>query len=302
MSEGFAVQMENWTTACLRAEAERGLSGRTMQELRRYFGELLEYVRQHGVGSIGHITPAFLNDFLLTRADGTSAALVKAYVWSLRKLGSFLALRQIVDENPARHLRHPRISKRAHLPEYLTAGQLRQLLEGCAQTQDLMDLCVVSLLATTGLRPHEITTLKRDDVLLGRQLLLVRVKGGWMKRTPISNHMTELLRAWYAQRTDDCDMAFVSRRGRCLPVDGVRRIVREAGQQAGLPFALTPRQLRHTFATFAVDRHGITMTRALLGHSSAQHTAIYTHLAPGKFRRLMHSHPYQTTPCRGRNT
>ena len=52
------------------------------------------------------------------------------------------------------------------------------------------------------------------------------------------------------------------------------------------------------FYTYAADRHGITVTRALLGHSNHAHsntTEVYMHLIPSKFRVLMNAHPYQTT-------
>lgn len=299
MSSGFACQLEAWTSECLRSETDRGLSGRSLRELHHYLRELVHDVSRSGVSCVQQLSPSYLTTFLLSKADGSNAALVKAYVWALRKLGGFLALRQIAADNPARHLRHPKLSRRARLPEHLTAEQLRVLLESTARTRCLMDFCVVSLLATTGLRPHEVAVLKRDDVLLGRQLLLVKVKGGWLKRTPISDRMAQLLQAWFAARSDTCEAAFVTPRGQPLYAGWILYMVREAGRVAQLPFRLTPRHLRHSFATFAVDRHGITVTRALLGHATPQHTAVYTHCAPSKFRRIMLAHPYQTTPERG---
>jgi integrase len=111
--------------------------------------------------------------------------------------------------------------------------------------------------------------------------------------------MAQLLEAWFGSRRDSSAAAFVTPRGKPLYAGWILYMVREAGKTAELPFSLTPRHLRHTFATFAVDRHGITLTRALLGHATPQHTAVYTHCAPSKFRRIMLAHPYQSTPQRG---
>jgi integrase/recombinase XerC len=299
MSGGFALQVETLTRQCLAAEGTRGLGQRSLNELTRYFSELVRYVGKSTAACLADLTPDYLTTFLLTKARNTNGPLVKAYVWALRTFGGFLALRQITAGNFAVHLRHPKISKRARLPEYLTAEQLRLLLETTALNRSLMDLCIVSLLATTGLRPHEIARLKRNDVLLGRQLILVHVKGGWLRRTPVSDRMIQLLSAWLQQRQDNCDSVFVTPRGRPLYAGWILAMVRQAGRDTQLPFNLTPRHLRHTFATFCVDRHGVTITRALLGHASAEHTAIYTHMAPRKFRRIMLCHPYQTFPERG---
>ncbi len=299
MSVSFALQLENWAKQCLAAEETRGLGQRTLRELTRYFAELVRYVHGSAAARLSDLTPQFLTTFLLRKTKNGNGPLVKAYVWALRTFGSFLAVRQITAGNLAGQLRHPKISKRAHLPEHLTAEQLRLLLEATALNHPLMDLCVVSLLATTGLRPHEIARMKRADILLGRQLLLVKVKGNWLRRVPLSERMVQLFAAWFEQRTDAGEFAFVTARGRPLYAGWILAMVRQVGQEARLPLRLTPRHLRHTFATFCVDRHGVTVTRALLGHATAEHTAVYTHMAPRKFRRIMLAHPYQTFPERG---
>jgi integrase/recombinase XerC len=299
MASAFALQLQGLTQQCLQAEVDRGLTPRSVREMGRYFTKLVKHVARSAVGQLTDLTPEYLNRFLLETTKDGNAALVKAYVWALRTFGGFLAIRQITAANFAGHLRYPKISKRAHLPEYLTAEQLRTFLECTARNRSLMDFCIISLLATTGLRPQEIALLRRADVLLGRQLLLVQVKGGWVKRTPISNNMTQLFSAWFEQRSDGSDFAFVTPRDRPLHKGWILAMVRHAGREADLPMRLTPRHLRHTFATFAVDRHGITITRALLGHATAEHTAVYMHMAPSKFRRIMLAHPYQTHAQRG---
>jgi hypothetical protein len=45
----------------------------------------------------------------------------------------------------------------------------------------------LSLPATVGARPSEIVTLKKAEVNIGDQYLMLKVKGNWFKRTPISN-------------------------------------------------------------------------------------------------------------------
>jgi integrase/recombinase XerC len=299
MSVAFALQLESWTRQCLAAEETRGLGQRSLRELTRYFAQFVRYARSSAAARLSDLTPQFLTTFLLRTTSNGNGPLVKAYVWALRTLGGFLAVRQITGGNLAAQLRHPKISKRAHLPEHLTAEQLRLLLETTALNHSLMDLCVVSLLATTGLRPHEIARMKRADVLLGRQHILLKVKGNWLRRVPLSDRMIQLFTAWFEQRSDASEFAFITHRGRPLYPGWILAMVRQAGRDAGLPFRLTPRHLRHTFATFCVDRHGVTVTRALLGHATAEHTAVYTHMAPRKFRRIMLVHPYQTFPERG---
>lgn len=292
---GALVSIRDAIEGCLGQEETRGLQPRTLKELARYLGELATDCETKGLGSVEMLTPMILDDYALVRCRGRGAPLVKAVVWSLRTFGAYLALRGLVVSNPAAALRHPHVSPRARLPRYLSAAQLRGLLETAAQRRPGRDLAILALLATTGLRPHEVVDLRRHDVLVGQQRLQARVKGGWCKHTPLSDSMAAVLGDYLGGRQDDGPAVFVHASGEAVSVSWLRRMVAQAGEDAGLPCRLTPRLLRHTFATHAADRHGRPITTALLGHRHGATTEIYTHLSPRRFRALMQRHPYQAT-------
>lgn len=288
--------------SCLEAERTRGLAERSVKSLQQYFASLQRYCVQRGMDSVRALTPAALKEFVLWRVGTGAPELGKAVVWSLRKLGAWLVLMELVEENPARHLHHPQMSRRARLPQYLSAAQLRAVLQGAAGTlQDagdvaaLCDFAILSLLATTGVRPFEVAALEPGHLLLGQSRMDVPAKGGWIKKTPLSAQTVAVLDAYLKKRPRNGKALFVNRRGRPVTVWWIRRMVRAAGERAGLDFVLTPRHLRHTFATHAADRHGKTITRALLGHRDAQATEVYTHLSPRRFRSLMNLHSYQSS-------
>lgn len=290
-----SVSIRDAVEGCLGQERTRGLQPLTLKELARYLGELATDCEAKGLGGVERLTPTVLHDYALVRCRGRGAPLAKAVVWSLRTFGAYLALRSLVARNPAAALHHPRICPRARLPRYLSAAQLRVLLETAAARRPGRDLAILALLATTGLRPHEVVDLRRQQVLVGQQRLQARVKGGWTTHTPLSDAMAAILGDYLAARQDDGPAAFVTASGRAVSVSWLQRMVAEAGQEAGLPCRLTPRLLRHTFATHAADRHGRPITTALLGHRHGASTEIYTHLSPRRFRALMQRHPYQAT-------
>jgi site-specific recombinase XerD len=51
-------------------------------------------------------------------------------------------------------LRHPKFHPRSELPEYLSASQLKNLLEYAANNLELRDFAIISLLATTEIYTH----------------------------------------------------------------------------------------------------------------------------------------------------
>ena len=277
---------------CLATERELGLAEKSLRECGRYLREFAQHCVREGVRSITDITTSFLTDYIETRSRAGGPALTKHLVWSIRKLFGYLTVRQLLRANPARDLRHPPISPRAHLPEYLNATQLRELLTRTAQDRPLQDVAILLLIATTGMRPFEVAGLKRRNLLLRQHRIQARTKGGWTKKPPLCASTAAILNQYLHTRTDPLPALFLNKWGQPVTKSWIQRMVKEAGHDAGLPF-LTSRILRHTFATFAADRHGTIVTRALLGHRLAMTTAVYTHLSPRKFRPLMNVHPYQ---------
>lgn len=278
--------------ACLKAEADRNLSSASLKELRRYLKELGTYCKRSDLSSLTQLTPEFLKDFVEQYWERGNCCLVKAMMWALRKFGGYLALIQALPNNPAQYLHHPKISKRAKLPEYLTEGQLRELLKTAARKCPLRDFTILCLFATTGLRPSEIVSLTKDRVYLPRQRISVLVKGGWYKNTPLSVWMAVILEGYLASRKDAHSAVFINDKGRPVTISWIQHMVKDAGHVAGISFPLTPRHLRHTFATHAADRHGRMITSALLGHAHTRTTQVYVHLSPRRFRSIMNKHPY----------
>ena len=291
--EGNTEWLAEVTSGCLSMERDRGLRPRTVKELDRYLTGFESCCRDHGVARVDDLTPDFLRAFVLWRCEGSGPALVKGVVWSLRKLGSYMMLKQLVTKNPASGLQIPKVDPRSKLPRYLKAPELRALLENAARNREFSDLVMLSLMTTTGMRPSDVAGLKRGDINIEEQRIDHRTKGGWRKGTPLSLSMTSLLTDHLGRREDSCDAAFVNTLARPVNKDWIQRMVRAAGDQAGLDIRLTCNHLRHTFATHAADRHGKVVTKALLGHSGLTRTEVYLHLSARRFRAVARLHPYQ---------
>jgi len=62
-------------------------------------------------------------------------------------------------------------------------------------------------------------------------------------------------------------------------------VVAEAGRRAELSVDLTPKMLRHSFATHLMDRGvDLGVIASLMGHRSARETGVYLHRLPGRAR------------------
>jgi len=276
---------------CLNLEKQRGLSASSLKELNRYLYDFADYCAAKAV-SVEDFTADFLRRYVTFRGDGFGPDLVKALVWSLRKFGGFLAFRKILPDNPAKPLRHPKMSPRRNLPQFLRDHELKTLLQSAARRSTLRDFAILSLLCSTGMRPSSAEALTRSGFDPANFLLVERLKGGGQKKTALNNAATAILIEYLASRNDDNPALFLTDRGKPVSKSWVQRMVKQAGEDAGLSTPLTCNQLRHTFAVHASERHGKETTKALLGHAKIATTSVYTHLSALRFRALMNRHPY----------
>lgn len=288
-----SVPLAEAIVGCLVVEEDRGLLPRTLKQLERYLLELVEDLGKRGVASSAALSPVVVSESVRRCCQGKGPATAKAVIWAMRKLSGYLLLQEAVRIDPARALISPRVPRRERLPEYLSVEQLRSLLTTAAQRRPGRDFVILSLLASTGLRTEEITSLRWSDVQPAQRLLGVRVKGNWWKTTPLNPSMAALLAELQRSQEGQEEVVFRgSKAGQAISVSSLQRMVRRAGEEVDLPFRLTPRHLRHTFATYVADRHGKPITQALLGHRGLRTTDVYAHLSPRRFQALMGRHPY----------
>ncbi len=137
---------------CIKFETERGIAKTTLKELSRYLHEFADYCQQNQI-IVEQLSSEFMRRYVQHRGRGLGPNLIKAVVWSLRKFGAFLVLRNILSENPARSLRHSKMSPRSQLPKYLSQHQLKTLLNSAAQKPNKRDFAIVGLICSTGMRP-----------------------------------------------------------------------------------------------------------------------------------------------------
>ena len=282
---------------CIESEAERGIEKTTLKELRRYLHEFADYCQQIPI-TVEQISSDFMRRYVQYRGKERGPNLVKAVVWSLRKFGAFLVLRNILPDNPARPLRHPKMSPRRQLPKYLSEPQLKALLHSSAKRLNKRDFAIIGLICSTGMRPFSVAALKRDHFFASDNYVFEITKGAGYRKAALNAALTSIISEYLAERTDDHPALFLNNQNRPISKSWVQRLVKIAGQDAGLAVDLNCNMLRHTFAVHASDRHGKTITKALMGHHKLSTTAVYTHLSAKRFRGLMNLHAYHKTVLR----
>jgi site-specific recombinase XerD len=168
------------------------------------------------------------------------------------------------------------------LPKFLDDAQAAALLRTANADPDPLRRLVIHLLLRTGLRAGELCALQNDAVVTMRDEHWLRIPVGKLhndRYVPLHPQLLELLTAWAASHEDHGSGRLITRDGTVLNINHIRRFVGHVATAAGLGH-VHPHQLRHTFATQAVNRGmRIEAIGQMLGHKTLRMTLIYARIA-----------------------
>lgn len=219
---------------------------------------------------------------------------------AVRTFFRFLHREEIVDANPARAIRSPKLDKT--LPKWLTrtdADGVFAVAENRAAQggmRSLRDLAILETFYATGMRLSELQGLDMEDLDLIGEQVKVRGKGRKERIVPLGAAAVKALRNYELRRaevTQDRRAVFINERGKRLTQRAIQEIVRKALAAGSENGEMSPHALRHSFATHLLDAGAdLLAVKELLGHSSLSTTSIYTHTSKERLKKVYsQAHP-----------
>lgn len=297
---------------------QQGVSPATVASYRDTFRLLLRFAtknlgRAPSKLALEEFDGPFIEKFLhhLEADRGNSVRTRNTRLAAIHAFFRFVAITE-----PARSLQCQRIlaipTKRCeHGPvEFLTEEEIAALVAapdpvtwiGCR------DRALLLVATQTGLRNHELTSLKRQDVALGTGAHVRCLgKGRKMRCTPLRADIMAILKQWLSQQPGGPeDPVFPSSRGGPLSADALQLIVARHTATActSCPSLkeknVTPHTLRHAAAMGLLIRGvDLSVIALWLGHESSETTQIYLHADMRlKERALAHANESGLAPAR----
>ena len=171
-------------------------------------------------------------------------------------------------------------------PRSLTLEEAEQLVRACTARTFLerRDRLIVLLLYGCGLRTSELCALNVADIHRERrELSVLRAKGDRPRTIPIPGGVYTELLAYLLERGQRGALLRTAAKRRRLRAIDICKAVSGAASRAGLSSDITPKALRHSFATHLMDRGvDLAVIASLMGHRSPQETGVYLHVLPGR--------------------
>lgn len=185
-----------------------------------------------------------------------------------------------------------RDESRRTMPSVLSIQEARRLVDSCPATTpgQRRDRMVILLLYGCGLRTAELCGLDVGDVSRERRELTVRRgKGDRQRVIPIPDGVfTELLAYLLERDGKRGPLLRTDARKRRIDAKHVCQVMRRASERAGLDRWITPKTLRHSYATHLMDRGvDVGVICSLMGHRNVSETGVYLHALEGRTRKAV---------------
>lgn len=244
-----------------------------------------------GAGDLVLDEPLILRFLAQGHGTGLAARTVARRLAALRSLFDTLQEEGLVEATPTEGARSPKLP--AHLPRFLSVEQAKALLAvpDPSTPRGRRDRCILDLLYAAGLRVSELCDLTLSGLDLQGGYVRVFGKGGKERVVPVHDAARRDLADYLAHtrpllKPKDAHV-FVNRDGGRLSRQSVFKLVRRCAELAGVPFAVSPHTLRHSFATHLLEGGAdLRSVQTLLGHADIAATEIYTHVQTSRLRGI----------------
>jgi integrase/recombinase XerD len=280
------------------ARVEKGLALNTLDAYSRDLGDLATWLISQGRGTVDQVGREDLSGYLGHLLDrGRAMSTLGRHRVAFRQLFRFLVRESLLQVDPSVQVEGPRKGRR--LPGVLSEADVTQLLAAPDLTTPIgeRDAAMLETLYATGIRVTELVTLERQALHLGYGTVRVVGKGRKERIVPVGDRALSAIHRYVNGARLLLDRAgvqrwlFLSPRGGHLTRNAFWYRVKHYATKSGIPGAVYPHKLRHSFATHLLD-HGadLRMVQAMLGHADISTTEIYTHVARERLRAIHAQH------------
>lgn len=240
----------------------------------KYYQSTIEKLMDKIGKTVKHITTDDLRSYLsdYQRENNSSKVTIDNIRRILSSFFSWLEDEDYILKSPVRRIHKVKSGKT--IKETYTDEQLELMRDSC---DEIRDLVIIDMLASTGMRVGEMVLLNKDDIDFDERECIVFGKGD-KERVVYFDVRTKLhLQEYLNSRSDNNPALFVSLAApyNRLKIGGIEVRLRKIGKMLGIS-KLHPHKFRRTLATKAIDKGmPIEQLQQLLGHQRIDTTLQY---------------------------
>ena len=252
------------------AKRIKGCSEKTL----KYYQTTIDAMRASLGKNVRHINTEDLRTYLTEYQSKKQSSRVT--IDNIRRiLSSFFSWLEDEDyiiKSPVRRIH--KVKTASSIKETYSDEDLEKMRDNC---EELRDLAMIDMLASTGMRVGEMVLLNRDDINFEERECVVFGKGDKERIVYFDARSKLHLQEYLDSRIDDNPALFVTLRAphERIQISGIEHRLREMGKQLNI-LKVYPHNFRRTLATMAIDKGmPIEQLQRLLGHQRIDTTLQY---------------------------
>ena len=260
----------NLITLFIAAKRIEGCSEKTL----KYYQTTIETMVSSLGKNIRHILTEDLRTYLTEyqRKKQSSRVTIDNIRRILSSFFSWLEDEDYIIKSPVRRIH--KVKTASSIKETYSDENLEKMRDNC---EELRDLAMIDMLASTGMRVGEMVLLNRDDINFAERECVVFGKGDKERIVYFDARAKLHLQEYLDSRTDCNPALFVTLRAphERIQIGGIEHRLRKIGKRLGIP-KVHPHKFRRTLATMAIDKGmPIEQLQRLLGHQRIDTTLQY---------------------------
>lgn len=264
-------------------ELEKGLSQNTIDAYRRDLSDFAQNLED-----IHMINRMNINAYVRTlRERKLAPTSVIRKVASLRGFFKWATSSGILEKNPAATLEQPKTPQR--LPKVVSVKEIDEMLHNNLTP---LELVMMELLYSCGLRVSELVNLKLNDIDLSSKYIRCFGKGSKERIIPIGEQAKAMLQEYFPTRdllvkkyNLTTKNLLIKDNGHFVTRQDVYNFIHAQGKL--IHKNISPHTLRHSFATHLLENGAdLRVVQELLGHSDVSTTQLYTHISKKRLKEV----------------
>ena len=262
-------------TACLMID---GKSEKTIEQYRREVSKLADVLHKNypdmGVYDIRYYLACEKERGISDRTLENSRANLSAFF-------QWMAQEEIIQRNPCITIKPIKYKDKIRYP--FSAVEIDCLRSACRNKKER---ALIEILIASGVRVSELASMEKTDIDMATLSVHVRNGKGKKERTTYITDLAKThLQKYLMARKETGPALFYNHSGKVLLSNGIRYILKQIGERAGVD-NVHPHRFRRTFATgLAARGMDIQEIQKLLGHSNVNTTMEYVYIDGDKIQR-----------------
>lgn len=254
----------------LSAKRIEGCSEKTLNYYRNTIQQMLDSIGKAACSIVTDDLRMYLSEY--QDEKGSSKVTIDNIRRILSSFFSWLEDEDYIVKSPVRRIH--RIKSATVIKDTYSDEQLECMRDNC---DNIRDLAMIDILASTGMRVGELVLLNREDISFDERECVVFGKGDKERMVYFDARTKIHLKNYLDSRTDDNEALFVSLKApyNRMKIGGIELRLREFGKKLNME-KVHPHKFRRTLATVAIDKGmPIEQLQKLLGHQRIDTTLQY---------------------------